>query len=73
MITVIVVLILSTMNSCHKKSGPYNPYLHMKTKPSQEQLKQDKKIQKRGNKAYKRQLGDSRKRIFGRRKPPKAD
>ncbi len=69
-ITAISVFILSTINSCHKK-GPSNPYLHMKSKPSQEEKKQNQKIIKRSTKVYKKQLGDNRKRVFGRRKAPK--
>lgn len=32
----------------------------------------DKKTIKKGNKAYKRQLGNNRKHLFGRRKAPGA-
>ena len=70
-IATICTFIMSTMDSCRHKGGAYNPYLHMKTKPSRQQLKQDAKVVKKGRRAYKDQLGDSRKRIFGRRKPPK--
>ncbi|MBA3705727.1 MAG: hypothetical protein H0W84_07440 [Bacteroidetes bacterium] len=44
----------------------------MKTKPSEQQAQEKKRILRRGNRAYKKQLGDNRKQIFGRRKPPKA-
>jgi hypothetical protein len=57
------------MNSCRRSRGGYNPYLHMKVKPNQQQMVDDKKVIKRGNKAYARQLGDSRKHLFGRRHP----
>jgi len=70
LITLTSICILIAMDSCRHK-GPYNPYLHMKTKPSEQQAKEKKRILKRGNRAYKKQLGDNRKQIFGRRKPPK--
>lgn len=67
----ISVIIPITMDSCHKHGAGYNPYLHMKTKPSQQQNQENTRILSKRKKAYTRQLGDSRKRIFGRRKPPK--
>ncbi|MGQ0826909.1 MAG: hypothetical protein ACT4ON_00800 [Bacteroidota bacterium] len=70
LITLTCAFVLSTMTSCRKK-GPYNPYLHTKTKPSEQQAKEKKRILRKGNRAYKKQLGDNRKQIFGRRKPPK--
>jgi len=62
---------VSIMSSC-KSRGPYNPYLHKKDKPNKIQLESDKKVIKSGNKAYKRQLGNNRKHLFGRRKAPGA-
>ena len=58
-----------TTTSCRSK-GPYNPYLNMKVKPNQQQINVDKKVIKGGNKAYKKQLGDSRKHLLGRRTAP---
>jgi hypothetical protein len=57
------------MDSC-KSRGPYNPYEHMKIKPNEKQMRADKKIIRKNNRTYKRQLGNSRKRLFGRRKAP---
>ena len=65
----VVITFLSGIMACGSK-GPYNPYLKMKTKPNKMQMDADKKVIKKGNKAYKRQLGNSRKHLFGRRKPP---
>lgn len=63
--------LIGIMPACRSRSkGPYNPFLKMKTKPSQIQMRADKKALKRGNKAYKRHLGDSRKHLFGRRTAP---
>ena len=64
-------LILSMMASCRSR-GPYNPYLHKKEKPNKIQMDEDKKTIKKGNKAYKKQLGNNRKHLFGRRKAPGA-
>jgi hypothetical protein len=69
-IALLAVFLLSTIVSCRRSHRPYNPYLHMKTKPSEEQAKQNKRAMRKGKRAYKDQLGDSRKRLFGRRKPP---
>lgn len=66
-----IVFIVSILDSC-KNKGPYNPYLKMKTKPNKAQIDADKKVIKKGNRAYKRQLGNNRRHLFGRRKPPGA-
>lgn len=63
------IFIVSILDSCRSK-GPYNPYLKMKTKPNKMQMDADKKVIKKGNRAYKRQLGNNRYHLFGRRKPP---
>ena len=68
----IILIFISTsiaMDSC-KSRGPYNPYRKMKIKPNESQMRADKKIIKQQNRLYKRQLGNSRKSIFGRRKAP---
>jgi hypothetical protein len=54
-----------------KAKGPYNPYLKLKNKdkPGTKARAADKKHIKKGNKAYKKQLGNNRKHLFGRRKP----
>lgn len=67
-----LLLLLALPYSCKRSKGPYNPYLKMKTKPTEQMRKADKKIVKKGNKTYERQLGKNRKKLFGRKKPPKA-
>jgi hypothetical protein len=62
-------MIIST-SSCRSKS-PYNPYLTMKTKPSEKQAKENKKVIKKGNRAYKKKEESSRKHLFGRKHAPK--
>jgi hypothetical protein len=44
----------------------------MKTKPTEAMRKEDKRIVKKGNKTYSKQMGQNRKKLFGRKKPPKA-
>lgn len=46
--------VLGVFNAC-KSSGPYNPYLDAKTKPSEEQAKETNKIRKKQNRAIKKQ------------------
>ena len=70
-IVLVTIFLMGIMDSC-KSRGPYNPYLKMKTKPNKMQMDADKKVIKKGNRAYKRQLGNNRYHLFGRRKPPKA-
>lgn len=70
---IVVVLLVSVLPySCRKSKGPYNPYLKMKTKPTEVMRKEDKRIVKKGNKTYAKQMGKNRKKLFGRKKPPKA-
>ncbi len=63
-------IIASIFSSCHKK-GASNPYLSMKTRPSEKQIKADKKAIKKGNKAYRKKEESSRKHLFGRKHAPK--
>ncbi len=65
------VLAIMTADSC-KSRGPYNPYIKSKTKPSQTQMKADAKVVKEQNKIYKKQVGNNRKHLFGRRTAPGA-
>jgi hypothetical protein len=44
----------------------------MKTKPSAKQQNQNKRIIKRQEKMYKKQIRTNRKRLFGRKTAPKA-
>ena len=64
-----LMVFISTMDGCKPKSG-YNPYLHMKEKPSVKQSRDDKKIIKKGNKTYKKQMESNRKHLFGRKHGP---
>jgi hypothetical protein len=66
-IMIICVLTVSTIESCHRHGGAYNPYLHMRTKFSEQENNLNKKVLKKGNKAYKKKMGDSRKHLFERR------
>lgn len=68
-IFIFAVLSMLSVASCGSK-GPYNPYLKMKKKPSDILREGDKKVVKKGNRRYKRQLGNNRKKLFGRRKAP---
>jgi hypothetical protein len=43
----------------------------MKTKPSEKQAKENKKVIKKGNRAYKKKEESSRKHLFGRKHAPK--
>lgn len=72
--TVFILIFIFTaiiMDSC-KSRGPYNPYVHLKRKPNEIQMRADKKTIKKNNRIYKRQMGTNRKHVFGRRKPPTA-
>lgn len=71
-IIIFVFLVLILSPSCRKSKGPYNPYLKMKTKPSDAMRQENKRILKKNNKSYDKQLGKNRKKLFGRKKPPKA-
>lgn len=73
----IILLVLSACflvvasPSCKPKAGK-NAYLHMKNKPSTKEQKQNKKIVKRQEKMYKKQMHTNRKRLFGRKTAPGA-
>lgn len=62
-------LMTSTLNSCKTKSG-HNKYREAKVRPSERQMREDKKTLKRSNKNYKKQLKTNRKRLFGRKTAP---
>lgn len=65
-IFLISIFIAQGLGSCRSK-GPYNPYLKMKTKPSEKQAKENKKVIKKGNRAYRKKEESSRKHLFGRK------
>jgi len=61
---------VSTFSSCHRHEGASNKYREAKVRPSERQAREDKKINKRGNKNYKKQMRRNRKFLFGRSKAP---
>ena len=63
------VFTFCTFESCRKK-GASNPYRAMKVRPSEQQLRENKKNLKKGNRAYKKQLQSNRKHLFGRKRAP---
>lgn len=69
-IFLIISSALALFSACKAKS-PYNPYLKAKTKPSEELKRENDRVMKRENRAYKKQLQSNRKHLFGRKKPPK--
>lgn len=70
-LSLIAVVLILALGAC-KSKGPHNPYLKMKTKPSEQLQRENKKVIKKGNRQFKRQEGKNRKHLFGRKKPPKA-
>ncbi len=64
-------LLLSTSYSCKTKSG-HNKYREAKVRPSEKQMRTDKRAIAKGNKNYKKNLLTNRKRLFGSKRDPKA-
>jgi hypothetical protein len=62
--------LICTMGACRPRAG-HNLYRE-KVKPSELQMREDKKIMKRSQKNYKKQLRANRKRLFGRSTDPEA-
>jgi hypothetical protein len=62
-------LLITAASSCRTKPG-HNKYREAKVRPSERQLKADKKHNKRMEKAYKKQMQTNRKKLFGRKKAP---
>jgi hypothetical protein len=60
---------LILFHSCKTQTG-HNKYREAKIRPSERQIAQDKKILKKGNKAYKKQMRSNRKHLFGRSVAP---
>jgi hypothetical protein len=69
--TILVFLVISTLNSCRPKAGT-NPYLHMKTKPSAQEAKMNKRTVRRQEKMYNKQMLHNRKHLFGKKRDPEA-
>lgn len=67
----LLCLVLSTTYSCRTKSG-HNKYREAKVRPSEKQMRADKRAIAKGNKNYKKQLLTNRKRLFGSKRDPKA-
>ncbi|MBN8696858.1 MAG: hypothetical protein J0L87_10020 [Bacteroidetes bacterium] len=65
----ISILFCLALPACKSKS-PYNPYLTMKRKPSEQMARENKKHIKKGNRAYKKKEESSRKHLFGRKHAP---
>lgn len=63
------VFTIGGMESCKTKSG-HNKYREAKVRPSEKQMRADKKAIARGNKNYKKQLLTNRKRLFGSKRDP---
>ncbi len=71
-----VIITISTLSSCHSSKGlTGNPYIDGKEKPSQKQAEETKRVTKKGNKAYKKQIeenqdniADNNKKFFKMRK-----
>jgi hypothetical protein len=68
--TAIVFLFCLVVCAC-KSHKPYNPFLHQKVKPGEQQRRDDAKVIKKGNRAYKKKEEASRKHLFGRKHAPK--
>jgi len=61
--TLAIAILLCIATSCHHTA--YNPFLHMKTKPSQRQLGKDAEVNKKDKRAYKKQMRKTRRRLYG--------
>jgi hypothetical protein len=68
----LLLCVLALFTCSCKSKGPHNEYRDAKVRVSERQLKQDKKVLRKGNKAYKKQMRRNRKFLFGRAKAPKA-
>ena len=64
-----IVIAVLALNSCKPKAGT-NAYLHMKTKPSQQERKANKRTVRRQEKMYNKQMLSNRKHLFGSKRDP---
>jgi hypothetical protein len=69
-IWIFFLLFCLTVSFSCKSHKPYNPYLHAKVRPGEQQRREDAKVIKKGNKAYKKKEESSRKHLFGRKHAP---
>jgi len=60
--TIYFLVLVATMSSCGSKT-PWNPYLSMKEKPSEQQMRQSNEVIAKGNKAYKKQIEQNKQNI----------
>jgi hypothetical protein len=51
------------ISSCKRHDGKYNPFLHAKTKPSEQLQKDNNKTVKKMNRAYKKQMKKNHKAV----------
>lgn len=68
-ISVFLLALSFVFNSCKPKAGT-NAYLHMKVKPSQQEQRDNKRVIKRQERMYKKQMLSNRKHLFGRKRAP---
>ena len=65
------LLLGAITSSCHRNSGASNPYLHMKRKPVETMKESDNRALRKAKRAYKREMLNNRKHLFGRKRAPK--
>ncbi|MGZ4079589.1 MAG: hypothetical protein ACXVDT_08140 [Bacteroidia bacterium] len=70
-IIVISLFVISILSACRPKAGT-NAYLHMKVKPSQQEQRTNKKVIRRQEKMYRKQMLSNRKHLFGSKRDPEA-
>jgi hypothetical protein len=63
-------VLLTAAVSCRPKAG-HNRYREAKVRPSEHQLRIDKKHNQKADKAYKKQMLKNRKRVLGAKHAPK--
>ncbi len=63
--------LLGATYSCKTKVG-HNKYREAKVRPSERQMRADKKAIAKGNRNYKKQMLSNRKRLFGSKRDPQA-
>ncbi|MFL5763116.1 MAG: hypothetical protein ACJ77K_04180 [Bacteroidia bacterium] len=63
-------VVITAACSCHPKAG-HNVYREAKVRPSERQLKADKKHNASADKAYKKQMLKNRKKVLGAKHAPK--
>ncbi|MDF2436572.1 MAG: hypothetical protein K0Q95_948 [Bacteroidota bacterium] len=69
--SVIILALIFLSPACKSRAG-HNEYLEAKHRVSEIEMKKNKKILKKGSKAYKKQMRHNRKFLFGRSKAPKS-